>query len=339
LIEHIRTTWTKGSTLPNHFVTVVPPQMRKEKEWYRGTADSIHQNINLVYDFKPRLVAIFGGDHIYRMNIKEMIDYHLKKKAQATVAVIPIDSKDAGQFGVADTASDGRISRFIEKPKMPKGKTVLASMGNYIFNAEFLIDVLAEDARKNTDHDFGKNILPFLIEGKKAKIYAYDFSSNRIPSLKKYEADYYWRDVGTIKSYWEANMDLLGKNPKLDLDNQDWPIYASNLDCPPAHISDSQVENSLICEGARVDGAIVNNSIVGRSVKIEPGCVVQDSIILDFSRVGAGSQVKKAIVDRFNIIDKNSKVYRDKNLDSSKYFLDSSGIVVVKRGARKVFYF
>jgi glucose-1-phosphate adenylyltransferase len=306
LIEHIRTTWTKGSTLPNHFVTVVPPQMRKEKEWYRGTADSIHQNINLVYDFKPRLVAIFGGDHIYRM---------------------------------ADTASDGRISRFIEKPKMPKGKTVLASMGNYIFNAEFLIDVLAEDARKNTDHDFGKNILPFLIEGKKAKIYAYDFSSNRIPSLKKYEADYYWRDVGTIKSYWEANMDLLGKNPKLDLDNQDWPIYASNLDCPPAHISDSQVENSLICEGARVDGAIVNNSIVGRSVKIEPGCVVQDSIILDFSRVGAGSQVKKAIVDRFNIIDKNSKVYRDKNLDSSKYFLDSSGIVVVKRGARKVFYF
>ena len=235
LIEHIRTTWSKGGMLSKHFITVVPPQMRKKQEWYRGTADSVYQNINLMYDFKPRLVAIFAGDHIYRMNIKEMIDYHLRKKSQLTVSVMPVEAKHSSQFGIADIDGQGRLKNFEEKPAVCSRKNIFASMGNYIFDTDFLIDVLEGDAKRETKHDFGKDIIPYLVK-KKAKVYAYDFSKNKIPSRKSYEAKYYWRDVGNLSSYWQANMDILGSRPKLSLENPAWPIYASNLDCPPAYV-------------------------------------------------------------------------------------------------------
>lgn len=338
LIEHIRTTWSKGGVLTKHFITVVPPQMRKKQEWYRGTADSIYQNINLVYDFKPRFVAIFAGDHIYRMNISEMIDYHLRKCAHLTISVMPMESKYSSQFGIVGIDDDNKVKSFEEKPVISSKKTIFASMGNYIFDTDFLIDVLEEDAKRDTSRDFGKDIIPHLAK-KHAKIYAYDFSKNRIPGLNKYESPFYWKDVGTIASYWQANMDLLGTAPSLDLDNQSWPIYASNLDSPPARIIGSEIENSLVCEGSKICGAKIKNSIIGRAVKVEQGCVIEDSIVMDFTHIHKNCHLKKVITDRFNIIGNDSHIGYNKKDDSKNYYLDSSGITVVKRGSRKAYYF
>lgn len=337
LIEHIRTAWTKGG-FSKHFIAVVPPQMRREVEWYRGTADAIYQNINLIYDFKPRMVAVFGGDHIYRMNIKDMIDYHIRKKSQLTIATIPVESKYADQFGIVKVDAEFRIKEFLEKPTLSENKTALASMGNYIFNTDFLIETLENDAKKNTAHDFGKDIVPYLVD-KKAEVFAYDFSKNRIPSLHKYESKYYWRDVGTISSYWEANIDLLGKQPKLDLANQDWPIYASNLNSPPAFTVDAGINNSLICEGSRVFGSKISNSIIGRAVTIEEGCCVDNSMVMDFTCIGRNTSIKNTIIDRFNIIPAKTSIGYNKKSDEEKYCVDSCGIVVVKRGERKAYYF
>jgi len=338
LIEHIRTTWQKTGVMSRHFVTVVPPQMRKEelKEWYRGTADSVYQNINLVYDFKPKFVAIFGGDHVYRMNIKEMLDYHIRNKAGITLSVVPVQAELSHHFGIVGVDSSMRVKKFTEKP-LSKGKgKVFASMGNYIFNTETLIRVLEQDARKQSSHDFGRDIIPALLK-EKQPLYAYDFTKNRIPSLKKYEDRFYWKDVGTIKSYWDANMDLLGVKPRLDLDNREWPIYASNLNCPPLYVTGSVTDNSLIGEGSRVCGSEVRNSILGRGVKVDEGCVVKDSIIMDFSHIGRNCKINKAIIDRLNVIGKGETIGFSKS--GSKYYLDSSGITVVKRGARKDYYF
>jgi glucose-1-phosphate adenylyltransferase len=338
LIGHIRNTWAKGGELYKQFITVVPPQMRRAEEWYRGTADSIHQNINLIYDFKPKLVAIFGGDHVYRMNIKDMIDQHIRKKAKLTVAAIPVAAKEAYQFGVLQTDSDDRIKGFLEKPTLSEDKTVLASMGNYIFDTDLLIETLEGDAEKDTTHDFGKDIIPYLV-GKGADVFAYDFSKSRIPSLNKYESKYYWKDVGTISSYQEANMDLLGNQPKLDLNNQDWPIYASNLNCPPSYICDSKIENSLICDGAKILGSTIKNSIIGHGVSIEQGSLIENAIIMDFTQIGHSSFIKNTIIDRFNTIEKHIKIGYDQEKDGNRYFVDPSGIVVVRRGSRKAYYF
>lgn len=339
LIEHIRTTWITEGLLSKHFITVVPPQMRRAKEWYRGTADSIYQNINLIYDFKPKYVAIFGGDHIYRMNIKQMLEYHLQKNSQLTISTIPIDSQEAYQFGIIDVNDDLRVTGFREKPHLAKKQTVLASMGNYIFNTDLLIDALEEDAKKDTSHDFGKDIIPYLVK-KKADVFAYDFSRNRIPALKEYETKAYWKDVGTIGSYFNANMDLLGKEPKLNLDNQDWPIYASNLNCLPVYTVGSQIENCLICEGTKIFNSHIKNSILGRAVTIEEGCVIENSIIMDFSRIGKSSHIKNTIIDRFNTIGEKSRIGFDKKVDRKNNYVDlASAITVVKRGSRKAYYF
>ncbi|MCF7907527.1 MAG: glucose-1-phosphate adenylyltransferase [Candidatus Omnitrophica bacterium] len=339
LIEHIRTSWRKPGVLPKHFITVVPPQMRKDavSEWYRGTADAIYHNINLIYDFKPRHVVILGGDHIYRMNIKAMLDYHIRKKAQCTVAAIPIQANQAYEFGVADVDKNFQVKKFKEKPALSSDKAVFASMGNYIFNTDLLIDFLNEGARKNTLHDFGQDAIPYLAR-KKRGVYAYDFSKNKIPSLGRHEASYYWKDVGSVYSYWQANMDLLGRHPVLDLDNRQWPIYTSNFDCPPAYTIGSTIENSLLCEGVKVYGSTIRNSILGRSVKIDDGCLIEDSIVMDFTHIKKTSSIKRSIVDRFNTIPAGTKIGYDSRGDSKKYHLDSSGIVVVKRGSRNVSY-
>jgi glucose-1-phosphate adenylyltransferase len=255
-----------------------------------------------------------------------------------TISFMPLEAKYSFQFGIARIDEQGKVKNFTEKPRMSSKKNVFASMGNYIFNTNFLIDVLEHDAKRETNHDFGKDIIPYLIK-KKAKVYAYDFSKNKIPSLKKYEAKYYWKDVGSISSYWQANMDILGEKPKLALDNPQWPIYASNLECPPAYISGSEIENSLIAEGAQVRNSKIKNSILGRSVKVEQNCVIEDSIIMDFTHIRKSSHLKRVIVDRFNTVSENSRMGYHKDKDKEKYFVDTSGIVVVERGSRKAFYY
>ncbi|MFH1504836.1 MAG: glucose-1-phosphate adenylyltransferase [Candidatus Omnitrophota bacterium] len=309
LIEHIRTSWRESAISPKQFITVVPPQMRQEgtQHWYRGTADSIYQNINLIYDFKPKYVAIFSGDHIYRMNIKEMVNYHIKKKSQVTISAIPMQAEEAGRYGVINTDSDLRVKNFREKPSISKNKDVFASMGNYIFDTEFILQILNKGSGKKSMSDFGRNIIPHLIKDK-ARVFAYNFSKNRVPFLKKHELKYYWKDVGTLSSYWQANMDLLGRKPVFDLDNQYWPIYASSLNCLPAYTAGAEIENSLICEGTKIFGAKIKNSIIGRSVLIEEKCLIENSIIMDFTHVKKNCIIKKAIIDRYNTIDENTVI-------------------------------
>ncbi|UCC95337.1 MAG: glucose-1-phosphate adenylyltransferase, partial [Candidatus Omnitrophota bacterium] len=231
-----------------------------------------------------------------------------------------------------------QVRGFQEKPQLSGKRPVLASMGNYIFDTELLVEALEEDVQRNTTHDFGRDIIPHLVK-KKVKVFAYDFSGNRIPSLKEYEAKFYWKDVGTISSYWEANMDLLGSRPKLNLDNQEWPIYASHLNYPPAYVVHSQMENSLICEGAKISGSQIKNSIIGRAVEIKEGSMVENSIIMDFSRLERACRIKNTIVDRFNTISKSTTVGYNKKVDGKDYYVDPAGIVVVRRGSRKAFYF
>ncbi len=340
LIEHLRTTWRKTGVLPHHFITVVPPQMRREgiKDWYRGTADSVYQNINLIYDFNPALVAIFGGDHIYRMDINQMIDYHIKKKADLTISVIPVNAKEASKFGILEFDEHFRVKSFREKPSLGGRGKFFASMGNYIFNKDVLVSTLEKITEKTESYDFGREIIPYMVK-QGAKVYAYDFSGNRIPGLKKYEERFYWRDVGTIESYWQANMDILGVEPKLDLKNPFWPIYASNFDSPPAYIVDSSVNNSLLSEGTRICGAEIKNSIIGRCVNIEAGCVIEDSIIMDFTFIEKGTRLKRVIVDRFNYLIENTQIGFNRDKDRKRYFVDdSSGITVIPRAPRKAFH-
>ncbi|MDD4294948.1 MAG: glucose-1-phosphate adenylyltransferase [Candidatus Omnitrophica bacterium] len=335
LIEHIRTSWRGAGFLPSHFITAVPPQMRRHdvQEWYRGTADSIYQNINLIYDFKPKLVAIFAGDHIYRMNIKDMIDYHHRKRAKLTIAVIPIEAKQASEFGIVDVNDDFAVEAFREKPTLEGSDVLFASMGNYIFDTDFLIEMLEADAGAISSHDFGKDIIPSIINNNLGEVYAYDFSRNRIPALRKYEAPYYWRDVGTIPAYWQAHMDLLGKEPVINFDNHEWPIYGSNFNLGTTYIGNAQIENSRIGDGTKIRGAKIKNSIIGSGVEIKDGSVIEDSIVMDFTQIKRNVKLHKVIIDRFNIIPEGTVV--DESHDIPGLFRDPSGIAVIRRGARK----
>src|SRR5262249_36091019 len=204
-----------------------PPQMRFGTAWYRGTADAVLQNLNLVDDFAPDVVAIFGSDHIYRMDVNQMLTFHRETGADVTVAARRVAVGDASQFGVLAVDRHSRVSPFEEKPEQPKPlpdepRLALASMGNYLFSRRALVEVLMADARRSTDHDFGRSIIPELVPT--GRVFAYDFQDNDVPGVKPYEELGYWRDVGTLESYWEAHMDLLGESPRFDLDNRHWPI-------------------------------------------------------------------------------------------------------------------
>ncbi|MGK0178413.1 MAG: glucose-1-phosphate adenylyltransferase, partial [Nitrospinales bacterium] len=237
LTEHINETWRIGSVIRDHFILPVPAQKRTGDSWYQGTADAIYQNINLIEDGDFDLIAIFGADHIYRMDLQQMIEFHVRKKADVTVSALPVPIEDAKSFGVIQVQEKYRIIGFQEKPKRPKlipgrEKEAFASMGNYIFNKDFLIDILYKDAKdKNSSHDFGKDILPKIFNT--SRVYAYNFRRNRIPDLTKKEIGY-WRDVGTIKAFWEANMDLRSINPEFNLYNKNWPIRTASYGTPPA---------------------------------------------------------------------------------------------------------
>jgi glucose-1-phosphate adenylyltransferase len=343
LIEHIRTSWRRQGMLSKHFITVVPPQMRKDtlKEWYRGTADSIYQNINLIFDFSPSIVAVFGSDHIYRMNIKQMIDFHIKHKADLTISCSPVAKERASSFGIIEVDDSFKVKGFEEKPQEPRTipaneHVAYASMGNYIFNPKVLIEALDQDAHSKTTHDFGNDIIPELIKSK--NVYAYDFSHNNIPGVKRYEEKGYWRDVGTIDAFFEANMDLLGRKPRLDLSNAQWPIYGSTLHYPPAKVNDSLISNCLISEGCIVEKATIQNSVLGRQVIVEEGAEIKDSIIMDFAYIKKHSKIQKTIIDRFNNVEQGASLGHDLKKDGEKHFVSNSGIVVVKRGPRQVFY-
>jgi len=337
LIEHLRLAWRSGGLVADHFVTVVPPQMRMGEMWYRGTADAVLQNLHLVEDFRPDLVAIFGADHVYRMDVRQMIEFHAAHGAQVTVAALPVPVEQATGFGVIAVDRDSRIVAFHEKPARPRAipdrpDLAFASMGNYLFDRDVLMEALLEDASRSTDHDFGRTIIPELFPH--GRVFAYDFQANEVPGLKPYEERGYWRDIGTIESYWRAHMDLLGDTPRLDLDNEAWPILASRHAGPAARILGGHIENAHVGEGSLIRHATVRNSILGRDVRVEEGCVVEDSIVMDGTRLEKGVRLRRTIVDRFNRLEQDTTVGEDGEEDARRWHRDDSGIVVIPRGGR-----
>ncbi|HXH82317.1 MAG TPA: glucose-1-phosphate adenylyltransferase [Candidatus Tectomicrobia bacterium] len=340
LIEHLRLAWRTSGILSDYFITVVPPQMRYGPAWYRGTADAVLQNLHVVDDFAPDVVAIFGADHVYRMDVNQMLAFHEESGAAVTVAAIPVPLHEASSFGILEVAPSGRVVAWEEKPAHPKPMPgdptrALASMGNYLFNRQALVDALLADARRSTDHDFGRSIIPELVAT--GGVYAYDFQTNDVPGVKPYEEQGYWRDVGTIAAYWEAHMDLLGESPRFDLDNRYWPIRGAQHNGPPARIIGGDIDNVHIAEGSLVKRATIRNAILGRSVWVNDGAVIEDSIVMDHTTVGKGARIRRAIVDRFNIIPADSEIGVDPALDRRRHVVDASGIVVVPRGGRREF--
>ncbi|SCZ55650.1 glucose-1-phosphate adenylyltransferase [Thiohalomonas denitrificans] len=337
LIEHVRKGWGLSPQITGHFVTVVPPQMRGGADWFQGTSDAVYQNLNLIHKHRPDLVAVFGADHIYRMDLRPMISFHQKMRADVSVASLPVPLTEVSAFGIIETDEKGRISRFQEKPEtakpMPGNKNrAFASMGNYLFNRDALVDAL-EEAHRRGEKDFGKDVIPRLLGDK--DVYAYDFSSNQVPGVKAYEEHAYWRDVGSIRAYWHAHQDLLGSQPRFDLFNPFWPIRSSHYDGPTARIITGRVEDSSIGAGAIIFGGHIKKSIVRREVVIEDDVELEGCIIMDYVMIKRGSRLRNVIVDRYNIIDENTQIGFDRKADEANYYVDeASDLVVVSKGRR-----
>jgi glucose-1-phosphate adenylyltransferase len=336
LIGHLTAAWRFGGLLRHQFITVVPPQMRGGEIWYLGTADAVYQNLNLIEDFAPDLIAVFGADHIYRMDINQMIDFHLVKGADATVAALPVPIESAHGFGIIEVDEDEHIIGFQEKPPHPKPmpsdpSRAYSSMGNYIFNAQTLVEMVTADARRNSEHDFGRSVIGQALEP--YKVFAYNFLNNEVPGVKPYEERGYWRDVGNLSSYWLAHMDLLGATPAFDLNNWRWPILGEGINGLPAKVVAGRVDDGLIGVGSVINNATVQRSILGHGVCIDEGAEIQECIIMDHTTIGKGAKLRRAIVDRFNIIEPGETAGYDREEDERRrYHIDTSGLVVRARG-------
>jgi glucose-1-phosphate adenylyltransferase len=340
LLQHLSEGWQFGGLLKTQFVIPVPAQMRSAGEtWYQGTADAIYQNINLVEQADPHVVAIFGGDHIYRMNITSMIEYHEHKDAAVTVAAIPVEKKYSTEFGVIETAPDGRVIAFHEKrpdaPTIPGDpEHVYASMGNYVFSTRTLLRELHDDAmNEGSSHDFGRDILPKLAGN--AEIFAYDFQTNRIPGEATDGASY-WRDVGTIDAYYDANMDLRSVAPALNLYNRNWPLRTASYPEPPAKFTfDDQNRrgeaiDSIVSGGCLLSGGAVRNSVLFRGVKVHAGALVDGCVVLDNCDIGRRARVRHAILDKNVRVPADACIGYDLEHDRRYHHVTDSGIVVVE---------
>ncbi len=344
LIEHLKDGWQFGRILHDHFIVPVPAQMRLGDSWYQGTADAIFQNLNLIDDFKPDLIAVFGADHIYRMDIQQMIAFHVDRKASVTVATLPVAVEEADQFGVLDVDSGLRVFGFDEKPENPRampgapGKC-LASMGNYLFDPQVLRAALIEDSQdRNSHHDFGRDLIPALID--RVPVYAYNFMTNRIRGDSE-ENLAYWRDVGTIDSYYEANMDLRDAKPHLNLYNPYWPLRTAYYNQPPAKFVFNEESrrglsvHSIISEGCIVSGGSVRNSILGRSVFVHSYSDIDDSVVMDYCNIGRHARIRRAIIDKNVSIPDGEVIGYDLEQDRKRFFVTDSGIVVIPKSPKR----
>jgi glucose-1-phosphate adenylyltransferase len=344
LIEHLKDGWQLGQILHDHFIIPVPAQMRLSESWYQGTADAIFQNLNLIDDFKPDLVAVFGADHIYRMDIGQMIDFHLEHKAAATVATLAVPVDEASDFGVLDVDSGLRVIGFDEKPRNPRSMPgapgiCLASMGNYLFDPQVLRRALIEDSEQTgSHHDFGRDLIPALID--RMPVYAYNFSTNRIRGDSEENLSY-WRDVGTIDAYYEANMDLRDARPQLNLYNQYWPLRTAYYNQPPAkfvfneHERRGSAVHSIISEGCIVSGGSVLNSVLGRSVFVHSYSRIEDSVVMDYCDIGRHAKVRRAIIDKNVQIAEGDEIGYDLERDRKRFYVTESGIVVIPKAVKR----
>jgi glucose-1-phosphate adenylyltransferase len=340
LIKHLSRNWRLSGF--GEYIEVVPAQMRLGEFWYRGTADAVYQNLNLVRDARAEHVAVFGGDHIYKFDIAQMEQQHRDLAADLTVAAFPVPCEEASAFGIIDVDERGRIIGFIEKPKNPpempgRPGWSLVSMGNYLFRREALERVLG-NGDGGPRHDFGRDIIPQLVEGG-SRVFVYDFARNRIPGEPEGIAPY-WRDVGTIESYFIANMEVRGRVPALDLYNRQWRIRSAQRDYPPARFVRAgegeppvTVDDSLVCEGAIVASASVSESVIGYDCFVHAGARVHDSIILSGCDIGRGARIKRVLLDKNCKLEPGCVIGEDPELDSARFpFRTESGIVVVPKG-------
>lgn len=341
LNKHISRGWPVSRIL-DQYIDLVPAQMRTGTDWYKGTADSIYQNINIIYDDDPDHVCIFGGDHIYKMDICQMHRFHLKKQADITIAAVPVDVSEAYQYGVIQVDDDFRVTGFVEKPQenpptIPgEPNKVLASMGNYIFKKDVIINELLEDSKTESGHDFGRDILSKIYN--KRKIYVYDFNKNVIPDMTEQEIGY-WRDVGTIDAYWQANMDLVSVKPEFNLYNKHWPINTYVYNSPPAKFiwADNErigmATDSLVSEGCIISGGQISRSILSPNVKVNSFSFIKESIIFEGTIIGRHSEIRKAIIDKSINIPPYTRIGCDHNEDSARgFYVTESGITVVPKG-------
>ena len=342
LNRHLTRGWQLAPRL-GYYIDQVPAQMRTGDRWYRGTADAIYQNLNLIMDENPDYVCVFGGDHIYRMDIRQMLDYHIERNAECTVAAIPQPTEQSTSFGVIQVDNDLRITGFQEKPLEPvtmpdRPDKILASMGNYIFNRESLVEWLTEDAERESAHDFGKDILP----GRYAtnNLYVYDFSTNRVPGQEDAEIGY-WRDVGNLDDYFKASMEMVEVAPIFNLYNEQWPVRTFNPSHPPAKFvfADKKSQrigiatDSLVSEGCIISGGRLHRCVLSPSVRINSFCHVEESILMEGVTVGRHCRIKRTIIDKYVNIPPNTEIGYDIEKDRKRFHVTESGIVVISKKA------
>jgi glucose-1-phosphate adenylyltransferase len=335
LINHVSTMWPSVPVY-NYFVQSIPAQRKVSAEWYKSTADAVFQNLNIFRD-NPQFkrAAIFSGDHIFKMDASQMDRFHLEKDSDFTISSIVIKAEDAGRFGILEVDEHKRIIGFEEKPKQPKeipGNPgyCLTSMGNYIVNVPILMEILQEDSKtEGSTHDFAKDVIPFMLK-KGLRMFAYDFADNKVPG----EDNVYWRDVGTIRSYWEANMDLVSIKPELNLYNELWPIKTSPDFTPPAKFvfRQSLVDNAIISGGCIITQAEISNSVLSRRVCVEKGAFVRESVLLARVTIGEGAKVQRTIIDKNVEVPPFTQIGFSKEVDEARGFKVSEGITVVPKG-------
>jgi len=344
LDRHITTTWRLPAML-GQYVTPVPAQMRIGPRWFLGSADALFQNLNLIHDENPDFVCVFGADHIYRMDPAQMLDQHAAVGSGVTVAGIRMPRGDADQFGVIEPGPDGvHIRAFREKPADAVGlpdapHQVFASMGNYVFRTKTLVEAVTMDAAdESSAHDVGGNIIPMLVQAGEADVY--DFSANEVPGVSDRERGY-WRDVGTLDTYYEANMDLVSVSPVFNLYNGQWPILTWSDPLPPAKFvsteaGEGRAVDSMVCEGAIISGGEVRRSILSPRVRVESWALVEDSVLMNGVEVAPHAVVRRAIVDKFVRIPEGAQIGVDLELDRERGFTVSAGGVVVIGKGQKV---
>jgi len=337
LDRHLAQTW-RLSPLLGSYVAPAPAQMRRGPHWYSGSADAIYQNLNVIADERPDYVVVFGADHIYRMDPRQMLDYHIDKGAAVTVAAIPVPIGEAKSFGIIAADETGKITEFLEKPDQAPAirgspDMALASMGNYIFTTEALEWAVKVDAKSRASHhDMGGNIIPMITQDQGA--YVYDFAENQVPGLTERERGY-WRDIGSLDAYYEASMDLVSVEPVFNFYNDEWPIYTWQFPWPPAkfvHDQDGRrgsAIDSLIANGAVVSGGLVKRSIISPQVRVNSFAEVSDSVVLPGVIVGRGARVHRAIIDKHVEIPPGYEIGTDLALDRERFNISPGGIVVI----------
>lgn len=339
LDKHLRMGWNFFSGELNEYVISIPPQQRVGEKWYQGTADAIYQNIYMIEKDAPEHLLVLAGDHIYKMDYAEMYRFHKEKKADATVAAIEVPIKQASAFGVIEVDGLYRIIGFEEKPERPKhipGKPDLAfvSMGIYLFNTKHVVKHLKFDALRDTAHDFGKNIISEMM--KTSLVYAYNFKDENKKEAK------YWRDVGTIDAYWEANMDLVAVDPLLNLYDRSWPIRTYQAQNPPAKFVFAQEErggrlgialDSIVSHGCIISGGRVQNSVLSPNVRINSYADVRQSILMENVEIGRRCRIRRAVIDKDVIVPPGTEIGYDLEEDRKRFYVSPSGIVVIEKGS------